>query len=59
MKTKTFDCVEMKRHGAEMVRAKLEGMTLEQELEFWQQRMEELLARQRKLQVQRETLTPR
>jgi hypothetical protein len=49
----------MKRRGAEMVRAKLEGMTLEQELEFWQQRTEELLARKRKLQAQRETLTPR
>jgi hypothetical protein len=48
----------MKRRGAEMVRAKLEGMTLEQELEFWQQRTEELLARKRKLQAQRETLTP-
>ena len=59
MKTKTFDCVAMKRRGAEMVRAKLEGMTLDQELEFWQQRTEELLARKRKLQAQSETLTPR
>jgi hypothetical protein len=49
----------MKRRGAEILGAKLEGMTLEQEVAFWQQRTEELLARKRKLQAQRETLTPR
>ncbi len=29
MKTKTFDCVEMKHRGAERVQKMLEGMSLE------------------------------
>ena len=53
MKTKTFDCVEMKRQGAEALREKLEGMTPEDELEFWRQRTEGLRARQRTLQAYR------
>ena len=38
MMTKKFDCVEMKRRGAEQVRLRLAGMTLEQEIEYWRQR---------------------
>ncbi len=30
MKTKTFDCVEMKRRGAEAVQAALAGLTPEE-----------------------------
>ena len=41
MKTKTFDCVEMKRRGAERLRQRLAGMTLEEEIEFWRQRSEQ------------------
>ena len=37
MKAKTFDCVEMKHRGAEKVREQIDGMTLEQELAFWQE----------------------
>jgi hypothetical protein len=47
MRTKTFDCVQMKRRGAELVRQKLEGKTLEQQLEHWQKGTEDL----RKLQI--------
>ena len=47
MKTKTFDCVEMKRQGAELVRRQLEGKPLEQQLEYWQKGTEDL----RKLQL--------
>lgn len=35
MKTKTFDCVQMKRRGAELVRKRLEGKTFKQQLEYW------------------------
>ncbi len=42
MKTKTFDCVEMKRRGAELVQKQLEGKTLAQKLEYWQKRTDEL-----------------
>jgi hypothetical protein len=35
MKTKNFDCVEMKRRGAELVQKQLEGKSLAQKLEYW------------------------
>ncbi len=44
---KEFDCVEMKRKGAERVLEKIRGMTPEQELEYWRQRTEELRQAQR------------
>ena len=46
MKTKTFDCVEMKRRGAEEVQAALAGLTPEEELAFWQRGTAELERRQ-------------
>jgi hypothetical protein len=48
MKTKTFDCVQMKRQGAELVREQLEGKSLKQQLKYWQKGTENL----RKLQIQ-------
>jgi len=48
MKTKTFDCVEMKRRGAELVSRQLERKSTEQQLEYWQKSTDEL----RKLQKQ-------
>ena len=50
MKTKTFDCVNMKRLGAELVRKQLEGKSLKQQLEYWQKGTEAL--RQLQIQVQ-------
>ena len=44
---KSFDCVDMKRKGAEKVQAKLAGMSREQQLEYWRVRTEELLDFQR------------
>jgi hypothetical protein len=37
MKNKSFDCVEMKRKGAEAVYQKIASMTKEQQLEYWRQ----------------------
>jgi hypothetical protein len=54
MKTKTFDAVEMKRRGQEALLAKLEGLTLEEELEFWRQKNAELREWQKQLQAQRQ-----
>ncbi len=48
MRTKAFDCVEMKRRGAELVRKQLEGKSFEQQLEYWQKGTEGL----KKLQAQ-------
>ena len=49
MKTKAFDCVEMKRRGAELVRKQLEGKSLAERLEYWRKGTAEL----RRLQQRR------
>ncbi len=46
---KEFDCVEMKRKGAEILQKKLAGFTLEEELKFWQDRTKELKKEQQRL----------
>ena len=48
MRTKAFDCVQMKRRGAELVRKKLQGKSFEQQLEYWKKGTEDL----KKLQIQ-------
>ena len=48
MKKKTFDCVEMKRRGADRVRKRLEGKTLKEQLEYWQKGTRELRRLQEK-----------
>ena len=53
MKTKTFDCVQMKRQGAEQVMKQLEGMTLSEQLTYWQKGTEELKTHQQSLQKNR------
>ena len=45
MKTKTFDCVEMKRAGALKVWRRLRGKTLKQKLAYWESRTADLKAR--------------
>jgi hypothetical protein len=52
MKDKSFDCVEMKRRGAELVGQRLAGMTREQEIEYWRQRSEEFEREQERLRAQ-------
>lgn len=47
MRTKTFDCVEMKRRGAELVRRQLKGKTFEEQLEYWQKGTDRLKKLQR------------
>lgn len=49
MKTKTFDCVEMKRRGAELVQQRLAGMTPEEQLEYWRQQTDELRREQQRI----------
>ena len=38
MKTKTFDCVEMKHAGGRRVYQEIKGMTTKEELAFWRRR---------------------
>jgi hypothetical protein len=50
MKTKkTFDCVRMKWQGAEQVMKRLEGKSLQEQLEYWQRGTEDLRRRQQRL----------
>ncbi len=49
MKTKTFDCVSMKRQGAEQVMKQLEGKSLQEQLEYWKKGTENLKKLQQKL----------
>jgi len=46
MKTKKFDCVDMKRRGAERVRQQLEGKSFDEEMKYWAEKTKKL----RKLQ---------
>ena len=46
MRKKKFDCVEMQHHGAEKVRAKLSGMTIEEQAAYWEGRAQEMRKRQ-------------
>ena len=41
------ECVTIKRRGAERVRRLVEGMSREEELEFWHKRTEKMRARQK------------
>jgi hypothetical protein len=52
MTTKKFDCVEMKRRGAQYVRKQTAGMTREQEIEYWRRRSEAFEQQQNALRAQ-------
>jgi len=56
MKTKTFDCVRMKRQGAEQVMKRLEGKTIREQLEYWQKGTEALKKHQQALQARKSGL---
>ena len=55
MKTKTFDCVEMKRQGALRVHEILKDMTVQQQIEYWRQQMELMRQRQAELRARKAT----
>ena len=40
-RTKTFDCVEMKRRGARKIYEQTKGMSVEEETAYWRERREE------------------
>jgi hypothetical protein len=50
MKDKQFDCVALQHRGAERIYEQTKGMTIAEELVYWQRRTEEL----RQLQQQRQ-----
>lgn len=44
---KKFDCVAMKREGSRQIYEKVKGMTMKQELAYWQQQHRKLEEAQR------------
>lgn len=50
---KTFDCVQMKRRGAERVRKEVAGMTVQEEVSFWRDRTRQLRLQQKQRSAQR------
>ena len=49
MKMKTFDCIEMKRQGALRIHSRLEGMNLEEQIDYWHRRSEQFRREQERL----------
>jgi hypothetical protein len=49
MKTKTFDCIEMKRRAAERIHKEIGDLTLEQKTEYWRRQSQEFRAQQERL----------
>ena len=43
------ECVLLKRRGAEHVRQLTDGMSVQEQLEFWRKRTEAMLERQKKV----------
>jgi hypothetical protein len=41
-KTKEFDCVEMMHRGAERVKLETAGMTVDQQVDYWRRKTDEL-----------------
>ena len=46
MKTKTFDCVEMKRNTAFRIYEETKGLSLEERQAYWQQKTNQFLQKQ-------------
>ena len=56
MKTKkTFDCVDMKRRGAERIQGLTADMTMEEQLVFWKKRTELLQQSQQEGRMKHKT----
>ena len=49
MKTKTFDCVEMKRQGAARIHERIKDLTLQQRIEYWRRRSDEFRREQQEI----------
>ena len=57
-KPKKFDCVRMKHEGARRIQQELAGMTLEQQLAYWDREYQELLKEQEELRRRRAEAPP-
>ncbi|MFQ5490546.1 MAG: hypothetical protein ACE5GE_07475 [Phycisphaerae bacterium] len=55
MKTKTFDCVEMKRRAAAAIHRQTKDLTLEQKIDYWRRRSEAFRSDQARLMGEAQT----
>jgi hypothetical protein len=53
MRTKTFDCVKMKREGSARVLKNLIGKTIEEQLQYWQRGTRDLRRHQRRIRARK------
>ena len=53
MRTKTFDCVKMKRLGGARVLKNLRGKTIEEQLRYWEKGTEDLRRHQRRMRARK------
>ena len=58
MKTKTFDCVEMKRRGAQRIYEVTKDMTFEQEVAYWRERSRQFREEQERIVAKAAITTP-
>jgi hypothetical protein len=49
MKTKTIDCIEMKRRGSQGIYETIKDMTFEQEVAYWRERSRQFREEQQRL----------
>ena len=45
-RNKSFDCIEMKRRGALKIHERLASMSIEEQVEYWRRRSDELRRRE-------------
>jgi hypothetical protein len=55
---KEFDCVAMMHASQEANRKEREGMSIQEELAYWEKIHQDALAKQRNIQAQQQTPTP-
>jgi hypothetical protein len=53
MRTKTFNCVKMKREGGARVLKNLRGKSIEEQLRYWQRGTDDLRMHQRKMRTRK------
>jgi DNA/RNA-binding domain of Phe-tRNA-synthetase-like protein len=57
MKTKPFDCVEMKRQAQEKIYAEIAAMSDEEKIAYYRHTFQQIKAKQEKLRVQALTVS--
>lgn len=57
MKTKTFDCIEMKRRGSQRIYETIKDMTFEQKVAYWREQSRQFREEQDRIGARAATAT--